>query len=327
MIQFRLPNFRCQVSDIGQDDKGNATISSTKYWRYCYAESAEKLEDLMKKSLTIHVHKIEPYNFAEDWKKKVESKKREVAAAIAGNKKPAFPPAWGDLKDHLITLFFGKCGYCEAPFAAVSFGDVEHYRPKGKVDEDKKHKGYYWLAYEPTNYLPACQICNEAVKKDHFPIKGTRAYSENDPLGNEDPLLINPYLDAYEEHLEFLPSSHEISPGGPGEPTVGPGSVKGKTDRGKTSISKLGLYRGAIRDLRLIEMSHARKDIKAAYEDNLLRPANPDWDGFKRSLENYLSEDRPFRTAAFYEMRDWLIKMKWQQNDVRAIFFALGFHE
>lgn len=326
MIEFHLPNFRCQVSKIEWDNNGISTISSKKFWRYCYAESQEKAEALLKKDLSIHVHKVESCNFLDDWKEKVESKRKEVAEAIAGNKKPPFPPVWADLKEHLITLFYGKCGYCEAPFIAVSFGDVEHYRPKGRVDEDERHKGYYWLAYEPTNYLPACQLCNEPAKRDHFPIRGTRAYSESDPLDNEDPLLINPYRDAFEDHLEFLPSTHPIVPQGPNKPPLGPGSVRGKTDKGWNSISTLGLYRGPICEQRFVEMSHARKDIKSAYNDNLLSPDIPDWEGFGRSLKKYLSVDRPFRTAVYYEMREYLLKLKWSEKDVKDIFVSLGFH-
>jgi len=330
MIEFHLPNYRCQLSLKKVDEIGNEVIEDkTKSWGYCYAESPEKAEELLKKYtfLPIHVHKVEPCDFVNDWKKKVDSRRKEVAEAIAENKKPTFPSAWGDLKEFLITLFHGKCGYCEEQFISVTFGDVEHYRPKGRVDEDKKHKGYYWLAYEPTNYLPACQICNEAVKRDHFPIAGKRAYAETDPLDNEDPLLINPYRDAFEDHLEFIPSTHPTERKEPGTPPERPGGVKGKTPKGLHSISVLGLYRDSICDQRYRQMLHARQDIKQAVIKLALSDGDkPAWDEFALSLQNFLSEDRPFRTAVYYELREYLQKLKWSEEDVKEIFVSLGFH-
>lgn len=44
-----------------------------------------------------------------------------------------------------------KCCYCEGRSDAFAAADVEHYRPKGAVRQDKKSRkqfpGYYWLAY------------------------------------------------------------------------------------------------------------------------------------------------------------------------------------
>jgi hypothetical protein len=326
MITFHLPNFRCKVSDITLDCNGNVVISDKKSSRYFYAESPQKAEELLQKDLSLHVHEVEPCDFVKDWKDAVEGKRKEVAEAIAGNKKPPFTPLWTDLKEHLITLFSRKCGYCEARFTPTSFGDVEHFRPKGRVDEDKNHKGYYWLAYEPTNYLPACQICNEAAKRDHFPIAGTRAYSENDPLDDEEPLLINPYRDAFEDHLEFIPSTHPIGPVEPGKPPALPGGVIGKTKKGRESIRNLGIYRELIREARADEMGHARINLKHVYIKFIVDIDPPGWEDFKHSLQEYLSEDRPFRTAVYYEMRECLVNLNAPEEWVRKVFVEVGFH-
>ena len=83
--------------------------------------------------------------------------------------------------------FHGKCVYCETPMNDIFPGDVEHYRPKGKVTdenydlvymqnddgsfvsdengENKPHPGYFWLAYEWTNLMPSCTYCNRPKKK------------------------------------------------------------------------------------------------------------------------------------------------------------------
>lgn len=82
--------------------------------------------------------------------------------------------------------------YCEAPLKVVAYGDVEHYRPKSV---------YWWLAYSYENYLASCTLCNQAFKKDFFPIGGkldkgpklTKTMTEAKinalaPLINPDPL-------------------------------------------------------------------------------------------------------------------------------------------
>lgn len=88
---------------------------------------------------------------------------------------------------------------------AVTRGDVEHFRPKSKVDEDPHHPGYYWLAYDEKNLLPSCELCNRPRGKlTHFPVHGQRA-RDSEEIGSEQPLLLNPYnrqIDPF-KHLTF----------------------------------------------------------------------------------------------------------------------------
>ena len=61
------------------------------------------------------------------------------------------------VKAALDELFYGKCGYCEFKLIRTD-QNVDHYRPKGRVAEATKHRGYYWLAYEwdqPDTFLYA----------------------------------------------------------------------------------------------------------------------------------------------------------------------------
>lgn len=139
-------------------------------------------------------------------------------------------------------LFHDKCGYCE--HRIVRFDqNVDHYRPKGHVDEQTGHPGYYWLAYEWTNLIPACTACNQkrgerleypnigrfptTGKADSFPLidESVRAWSPSDDLTLEEPLLLNPTIDFPEEHLSFYPN----------------GEAYGKTPRGEETIRILGL--------------------------------------------------------------------------------------
>lgn len=124
--------------------------------------------------------------------------------------------------------FYGKCAYCESLIQNNQPGDVDHFRPKGRVtDEGNRpieiddgngnkisHPGYYWLAYYWKNLLPACADCNRARKHpvsgekmlfgkwDKFPVRDYRATGPGDE-DKEEALLLNPVLDNPEKHLEF----------------------------------------------------------------------------------------------------------------------------
>lgn len=80
----------------------------------------------------------------------------------------------------LSGLYHNKCAYCESYDNEF---EVEHYRPKASV-LGETHPGYYWLAYEWTNLLPACHDCNKVGSKGYlFPIIGTRMMA---------PVIVNP---------------------------------------------------------------------------------------------------------------------------------------
>lgn len=102
------------------------------------------------------------------------------------------------VKEALIRAQHGKCAFCESRITHVSYGDVEHFRPKAayhqREGEPLERPGYYWLAYEWTNLFFACQICNQRHKKNLFPLKSPkrRARSHHDGLDEEKPLLIDP---------------------------------------------------------------------------------------------------------------------------------------
>ena len=102
-----------------------------------------------------------------------------------------------------------KCCYCESYFSSTSYGDVEHFRPKGGYQQDAAdalHKpGYYWLAYEWANLYFACQLCNQRFKGNYFPLRDPagRARSHADVLSLEQPLLLNPATEDPTPHLTF----------------------------------------------------------------------------------------------------------------------------
>lgn len=65
-----------------------------------------------------------------------------------------------DVVGSLLSLFHKKCAYCESSFTATQPVDIEHYRPKGKVEGLDDHLGYWWLAADWENLLPSCIDCN-----------------------------------------------------------------------------------------------------------------------------------------------------------------------
>jgi hypothetical protein len=103
---------------------------------------------------------------------------------------------WKDLKDWLLQhVFHQKCAYCEREISGY-YGDAEHYRPKSAVrhktaagklepstcaipdpasgrDVVQSHPGYFWLAYDWRNLVPACAFCNSGHgKNDRFEVTG-----------------------------------------------------------------------------------------------------------------------------------------------------------
>jgi uncharacterized protein (TIGR02646 family) len=112
------------------------------------------------------------------------------------------------VKEYLKKLQDDKCCFCEAKISHVSYGDVEHFRPKAGWAQDEEplnQPGYYWLAYDWSNLFLSCQICNQRHKKNYFPLadNARRALSHKDNINNEKPLFINPALENPETHITF----------------------------------------------------------------------------------------------------------------------------
>lgn len=110
-----------------------------------------------------------------------------------------------DIRETLWEHQEHKCCYCERIRDLKRESDVEHYRPKAGITEDPGHPGYWWLAYEWTNYLYACKACNEHYKKNHFPLlpNGSRARRPADNLAKEKPAILNPFDDDPGECIGF----------------------------------------------------------------------------------------------------------------------------
>jgi len=120
---------------------------------------------------------------------------------------PSFTSHWtkADVKGLLHAMQGRVCAYC----GVIGNGlDVEHFRPKGAIEYEGDHSGYWWLAYECSNLFLSCGVCNRIRKKNRFPLRAgaTRCtYSTRDALLTEGRILLDPVVDPVEEWLTIGP--------------------------------------------------------------------------------------------------------------------------
>jgi uncharacterized protein (TIGR02646 family) len=150
-------------------------------------------------------------------------------------KKIAAPYNDKEVRKQLRELYHDKCAYCEDKIQVSNATPrIEHYRPKDGIKEVQNHKGYFWLGYEWTNLLLACEVCNnKAHKSNKFPLKNENSRVSDDlekegfivdgefdleqnkatsaKLMQEERLLLNPELDEVEQHFYFTPQG-QIKP-------------------------------------------------------------------------------------------------------------------
>jgi uncharacterized protein (TIGR02646 family) len=89
---------------------------------------------------------------------------------------------WKDLRTELGDLSHQKCWYCESKDIR-STNPIDHFRPKGSVKECPGHEGYWWLAFDWTNYRFCCIYCNSLKEDEMTGIVGGKA--DQFPLENE----------------------------------------------------------------------------------------------------------------------------------------------
>ena len=189
----------------------------------------------------------------------------------------ASPP----VKNALIKAQHGKCFLCESKITHISYGDVEHFRPKGghrqTGEEEIKTPGYYWLAYDWANLFLACQLCNQRFKKNLFPLEnpGERALSHTEDLTREKSLFINPETEDPEELISFR---GEI-----------PYALGGNA-RGAMTIEAAGIDRVELNEMRLEKI----KPLKILYEIARRDPPIPESSEAARLLEELQKDSHEY---------------------------------
>lgn len=178
---------------------------------------------------------------------------------------------WSEAKRWMLKhIYNGKCGYCEASIDAHSFGDADHWRPKGAVTrrddaapipqqaDGTEHTGYWWLAYDWENLVPACQRCNSTGKGTQFPVDSKYVFEPSDQLNSsreldafEQPLLLHPIAGPNPaDHLEF-DETGQVNP-------------RAGSKLGATSIDVYGLRRPRLRDERFKHMRFLEDALSGA---------------------------------------------------------------
>ena len=229
------------------------------------------------------------------------------------------------IKNELENIYGNKCAYCESILEISGHRRIDHYRPKENIKdihgkELNNHKGYFWLAYEWSNLLSCCEICN-GHKSNYFPLLDEenrvpdnhrdikfflpKAKDEwNDcwqlwrgywfpkiaPLLDEKRLLLNPELDEVENHFYY-----KID-----------GSINSDTEEGKTSIRIYDLNRKTLRlERKKVIDSNCKKIDKCIkrYE----KPINID--EFKEDIIEILYEivENDSKEDEFHGLKNYLI--------------------
>src|ERR1044072_6455239 len=155
------------------------------------------------------------------------------------------------IREWLLHAYSNKCAYCEGRLYEQSAALVEHFRPKGGIRDlnnrrivggtKRQHTGYWRLAYDPSNLLPACSMCNVYTRKrggkgERFPLSkgGFRATKPGEEK-KEKPLLIHP---CREDPSVYFDLEFET------------GALKARDERGLISIEVLGLNRETLLEAR-----------------------------------------------------------------------------
>lgn len=188
---------------------------------------------------------------------------------------------WGDwpsCKRPFVLAQEKHCGYCEARIAGHPT-HIDHRAPKLQVADliepgvengstgevrgrrfGNPRRGYWWRAYDWSNYVATCFRCNSTWKATLFPLAtGPRAA---DPVrgAEEEELLLDPFVEPESagdpvKHLRFDDKSGV------------PGQVYGLTSAGKATIETCGLDRPSLVDARSEKAGDVSDLIEAMYSE------------------------------------------------------------
>jgi uncharacterized protein (TIGR02646 family) len=145
----------------------------------------------------IDISKFQP---SDEWLKKSQQLRKKLLDArddkakrdkiIKTNQK-----VWKELKEDLQRLSYGKCWYSEAR-DIFSYYHVDHFRPKLEIIDVYNEKysnsdGYWWLAFEYTNYRLSGGVGN-TKKSNHFAVEKYCARCPEDDYNVEEIYFLDP---------------------------------------------------------------------------------------------------------------------------------------
>ncbi len=150
---------------------------------------------------------------------------------------------WRSFKEWLLSLSHGKCWFSETK-DAYSHPEVEHFRPKAKAKnlDGAKREGYWWLAFEWTNFR-ICGNVGNRKKGTFFPLRegSFAATSANRSIEDEIYYLLDPAnpddpgLLAFDEEGKAIPT---------------PGLDEWQNNRVEVTIKLLKLYHEPLEEAR-----------------------------------------------------------------------------
>jgi hypothetical protein len=196
------------------------------------------------------------------------------------------------VKKALIACQFNKCCFSEAKFVG-DYSDVEHFRPKGKVDSwpdgQTEYPGYYWLAYDWKNLFLCKKRINTSEKRNFFPLY---CYTPRNKFHfsthEEQPILIDVSIEDPREHIRFRNSQ--------------PVPI---TERGRFNIDFFNLRHPEFVEARR-EKFQLMKGIKDLVDKGLLE--GKDKNEYKNEIELLRSKMNPsseFSSMAIDFLKDW----------------------
>ncbi len=183
------------------------------------------------------------------------------------NKKPVITAEnkyrQSDVKVSLKAMFEGKCAYCESHLAHVSYGHIEHFKPKSIFPED---------CFSWSNLLLGCEVCN-----------GSQFKSTNFPLTDDNGPLVNPTV---ENPFDFFEFEYD--------PNTGLANVLGKVNRGITTERILGLNRPdllkhrsrIVRRIAFVAIKASQGDDSALIEMRKLVGNDEEYSAFSIAFSN-----------------------------------------
>ncbi|MCP4757002.1 MAG: hypothetical protein GY866_39570 [Proteobacteria bacterium] len=212
---------------------------------------------------------------------------------------------WGELKPWLQALSKGKCWFSEVR-DLYSHWDVEHFRPKklAKSLDGTKRDGYWWLAFDYTNYR-ICGNVGNRKKGGWFPLKegSLRSTYADRCEESESQYLIDP-VDVYDVGLIAFNEEGDVVPA--------PGILEWEKCRVEVSIKRMKLNEHApLTEARREVWQEMSKEIESYYraKSRLGKSINP---AAKENAKNHLLKIKAMtrKEAELSAVAKWCINFR-----------------
>ncbi len=234
----------------------------------------------------------------------------QTLAAAGGLPHEQVGTAYALVKSVLWRQQLESCCYCERNPLESSFYDVEHFRPKARVDRkdgSSPQPGYWWLAWTWENLLFSCAICNRSAKNDAFPLEpgSVPLAPHHAPPGQELPSLIDPYEEDPVDLIQFVFDGAHWQPIG-----------RNGSSRGQRTVEILKLGRP---ELLTLYDAHIKDFVRPFTDETLDAIARNDAadveSTWRRVVRTCLFPRRPFVALSFDAIDHFvpaLVRTQWR---------------